>query len=173
MNRRMRFYLVILFVLLAICALWSVRHLTDERAAAQAAARDLADCRRHEERISRLRHRPALAADRERLSAEISAPIERAAKAAGIPTDRLVRISPEPPQRVGETSYKEKPTRVFLKNVSLRKVVTMAHGLMSSEEGLDLESIRLTAPSRDATAGTWSAELVFAYLIYEPQPTRL
>ena len=114
-----------------------------------------------------------MAAESERGSAEISAPIEGAAKAAGIPADRLVRISPEPARRVGETAYKEKPTRAFLKNVRLKALVATAHALGGPETGLDLKSLRLTAPSRDATEETWSAELLFTYLIYEPQRTPL
>jgi len=173
MNRRMRIYLVVLLVLLGVFAVMGLRHLADARAAAEGAAGDLADCRRHGRDIDRLRGRPAMAAERERGSAELSAPIEQAAKAAGIPADRLVRISPEPAQRVGETAYKEKPTRVFLKNSRLKALVTMAHALGAPETGLDLKSLRLTVPSRDATQGTWSAELVFAYLLYEPQRSRL
>ncbi len=173
MTRRMKVYLAVLFGLMAVVAFWSLHGLLAERAAARAAAKDLQDCRRHGVQIDRLRGQPALAAERERLSAEIAAPIERAAKNAGIPPDRLVRISPEPAQRVGETAYKEKPTRVLFKNVSLKQTVAMAHGLIRSEHGLDLKSVRLSAPSRDATAGLWSAELVFVYLIYEPQRTNL
>lgn len=173
MNARMRIYLVVFTVLLAVVAVWCVRWMLEERDAARAAAADLVTCHGFQAKITRLRNRPALAEDRERRSAEISGPIERAAREAHIPAEQLVRISPEPARRIGETPYKEKPTRVFLKDVSLTNVVTMVHGLTCGETGLDLKSIRLTAPSRDATAGTWSAELAFTYLIYEPQRTRL
>lgn len=169
MNRRMKVYIVIIFVLMAFIAAWSTSNLLAARATAMVAARNLEDCRRFEEQILRLRTRPALAAEHERLATEIVGPIEKAARQAGIPAERLIRISPEAAQRVGETAYKEKPTRVFLKNVTLQQVTAMAHGLMASEEGLGLKSLRLTVQSRDATTGTWSAELVFAYLIYEPQ----
>lgn len=173
MNRRMRAYLVVVFGLVAIVTLWSLGNLLGGRSAAQAAARDLEDCLKYEDQITRLRARPTLAADRERLATEIVGPIEQAAKTAGIPTERLVRISPEAAQRVCETAYKEKPTRVYLKSVTLQQVVSMAHGLTTREEGLNLKSIRLSALSREATTNLWSAELVFVYLIYEPQRTSL
>ena len=173
MNPRMKIYLVILFGLTGVATFWSLNSMLAERAAAQAAASELEDCHCFEAEIVRLRAKPALAAERERRSAEVTGPIERAAQAAGISADRLVRISPEPAQRVGETAYKEKPTRVFLKNVSLEQVVAMAYGLSRRDEGLGLKSMRLTAPSREATTGLWSAELVFVYLIYEPQHTNL
>jgi len=173
MKRRMVIYVAALCVLMTGCAVMALRHLSEARAAAETAAGDLDECQRYAGQIEHLRGRPTMAADRERLSAELSAPIERATREAGIPIDRLVRISPEPSRRVGDTAYKEKPTRVFLKNVRLKDVVEMAHRLTSAEAGLDLKSLRLTAPSRDATEGTWSAELVFTYFIYEPQRTQL
>jgi len=173
MNRRMYVYLSVLVVLLAVCAVWSVGYLADQRAVAREAAKDLTDCRRLADRIQILRHRPAMAADRERQSAELSGPIEQAARDAGIPTDRLVRISPEPARRLGESAYKEKPTRVSLRRVALKNLVTMIHALTDPTTGLDLKSLRLTATSRETPDGTWSAELVFIYLIYEPSGTRL
>lgn len=172
MNRRMTLYVVALYALLATAAGSSIHHLLQERAAARAAAIALSECRRHEAHILRLRARPALATDQERGSTDVSAPIEAAAKAAGIPADRLVRISPETARRVGETPYKEKPTRAFLRNVSLQEVVTMAHRLVGEDGGFDLKSLRLDA-ARGETAGRWSAELVLVYLIYEPAQSRL
>ena len=173
MTRRMKIQLAVLAVLLALATAWSLGRLLTEQAAACAAARDLADCRKFEADIVRLRVQPTLASERERQSTELAGPIEKAAKEAGIPADRLLRISPEPAQRVAETAYKEKPTRVFLKNVTLQQVVAMVHGLTRNEEGLNLKSIRLTALSREATTNLWSAELILAYLIYEPQKSSL
>jgi hypothetical protein len=172
MNLRMKVYLVLLFVLMGFITAWSVGNLLAARSAAEAAAKNLGDCRRFEQQIMRLRSRPALAAERERLATEIVGPIDKAARDAGIPAERLVRISPEAAQRVCETAYKEKPTRVFMRNVTLQRVTAMAHGLTAAEGGLNLKSLRLTAQSREASSGTWSAELVFSYLIYEPQAGR-
>jgi len=169
----MAIYLAALLVLLAVCAAWSLGDLADRRAGAQEAAKNLARCRWLARQIRTLRRRPARAAERERQSAELTGPIERAARDTGIPTDRLVRISPEPARRLGESAYEEKPTRVFLKRVTLEELVTMIHTLTDPETGLDLKSLRLAATSRDAAEGTWSAELVLTYLIYKPARTRL
>lgn len=169
----MAIYLAALLVLAATWAGWGLLRLAGARAAAEGAAHDLADCRRLGQEIGRLRDRPAAASDRERQSAEVTAPIERAAREAGIPAERIARISPEPAEREGESDYNRKPTRVLLKNVTLRQVAHVVHALGAGPAGLGLESVRLTAPSRDATEGTWSAELVFVYLVYEPRGTRL
>jgi len=169
----MAIYLAALLALLAVCAAWSLGDLAGQRAAAHGAAENLVRCRRLAGRIRALRRRPARAAERERQSAELTGPIERAARDAGIPSDRLVRISPEPARRLGESAYEEKPTRVFLKRVTLEDLVTMIHTLTDPERGLDLKSLRLAATSRGVAEGTWSAELVLTYLIYKPARTRL
>jgi len=168
----MAIYLAALLVLASAWTTWSLLRLGEARAATRGAARDLADCGRLEGEITRLRARPAAAVDRERRSGEVAGPIEKAAREAGVPVERIARISPEPAERAGETDYNRKPTRVLLKNVTLRQVGRMVHALGAGPAGLDLESVRLTAPSRDATEGTWSAELVFVYLVYEPQGAR-
>ena len=173
MNRRMTIYVLILYGLMAVVAFWSLGRMFEARAAARKAAADLAECNRYAEVIERLRVQPTVAAERERMNAEITGPIEKAARSAGIAADRLARISPEPAQRVGESAYKEKPTRFFLKNVTLQQVISMVYGLTESNEGLNLKSVRLAALSRDVPGGTWSAELVLAYLIYDPQRSSL
>jgi hypothetical protein len=83
-----------------------------------------------------------------------------------------VRITPQPPRRVEETVYKEKPTHVMLKDVSLQQVGQMVAALLNSDAGLAAKSIRLGAPRSDDTSALWSAELVVTYLIYDPPVTR-
>ena len=172
MNRRKTVLVGVLLALLVLLAGWSLSVMLQARAEAQEAARGLADCHRLAARIAALSQLPTLASDRERLGAELSARLEQAAQAAGIPTDRLIRIAPEPAQRVGDSAYKEKPTRVIVKNVGLAPLVAMIHRVTQAEGGWSLGSLRLTAPSRDATENLWTAELIFTYLVYEPLPTR-
>ncbi len=165
---------VLTLVLAALLGLWlggSLRHLAAARGRALAASEDLAECRRLADRIRLLRDRSRLAEDRERVPEQTTGRIEAAAKSAGISAARLVRISPEPARRVGETAYKEKPTRVLLRKVTLKQLVAMVHGLTRGEGMLRAKSLRLTAPSRNATDDLWDAELVLVYLIYEPPPT--
>jgi hypothetical protein len=168
MNRRKVILLGVLLALLIVTAAWSLSTMIESRDGAQAATLDLKECQRLAGRITLLGQQPTLASDRERQGAEINGPVEKAAQAAGIPADRLIRIVPEPAQRIGDGAYKEKPTRVFLKNVAPRSIATMVQKLTEGDGGLTLSSMRLTAPSRDATENLWTAELVFTYLVYEP-----
>jgi len=171
MRRSRLALLVILAGLLAVTAAWSYGHMVGERNGAAAAAVDLVECRRLAREIRQFSARPALAAERERLASEITGLVERAAQAAGIPPDCLSRIAPEPPRRLGDGVYKEKPTQALLRKVTVRQVVTFVHGLLTSDPGLRVPSIRLTAPREDEMEGRWAAEVIVTYLIYDPPRT--
>jgi len=144
------------------------------RAAALAGGEQLRACHACAAGIELLGRRPALVADREQRTAETAALVEKAAASAGIPPQQLLRISPEPPQRLGESPYKEKPTCLALRGVSMEQVVKLAHALETAETGLNTKSIRLTLNKNDAkgSADTWSAEIVLSYLIYEPKTAK-
>ena len=168
MTRRMVVLRVVLACLLGVTALWSYRHMARQKRLARAAAADLAECSRIAVAIGRTRRRPAMASDHERLAAETTTLIERSARSAGIAGHRLVRIAPQAPRRLGETVYREKPTRVLLKNIALRQLVVLIHSLMSADRGLNVRAIRVTAPRADDTGDRWNAEFVATYLIYDP-----
>ncbi len=172
MRRRSVIFFVVLAALLVGLVVWSHRFMAAQRSAAFAAREDARRCRQIATKIETLRRRPAMAADQERLSAETTGLTEQAARAAGITADKLARITPAPPRRLGETVYKEKPTQVLLKNVTLKQLVGMIHSLAGGQRGLHLKSIRLTAPRADDCGETWNAELVLTYLIYDPPSSR-
>jgi hypothetical protein len=121
--------------------------------------------------LEMLNRLPHLAAEDERVASETTASIEVAAKTAGIRPEALVRITPAMPQRLGDTVYKEKPTHIQLRNVTLAQVVRMMHAAVTSPQRLQPRSLRITAPERDDNGETWNAEIVVAYLIYEPLHT--
>ena len=172
MNRRRAILLLVLAGLLATAALWSYGTMAEQRAAMAAAANDLVACREIANRIEKLRRRPELAAQNQRDSSETIGLIETSARAAGITTAKLLRISPEPPRRLGDTVYMETPTRVELKNVTLEQLVKLVHGIAGDENPLHPRSIQVRAPSPRDTGRLWSAELVLTYLIYEPPRTQ-
>ena len=120
------------------------------------------------EKIERIAHRPKVAVDGARLAEETTGLIEGAAGAAGIPTAGLKQIVPQSSQRLGDTAYKEKPTLVLLRNVSLGQVTSLVHELIAWTSGLRAKSIRLTAPRPEDTGDRWNSDVVVTYLIYEP-----
>ena len=125
----------------------------------------LDQCVRAVRRIEDISRRPIQACDRELESSRITALIEQAAKAVRVvPT----RIAPEQPQAVEGSSYREKPTRVFLDNVSLQQVVDVIHRLAVGEQPLAAKSLRLSAVEEKSSDNLWKLELVVTYLIYDP-----
>ena len=168
MKKRTGILIVIMTVLLLVTMLWAYGRMCDSRAVTLAAQTDLGECRNVAAKIQRYRHQPTVALQHERLSAEITGMVEAAANSAGIAADKLIRITPEPPRRLEDTVYKEKPTNVLLKDVALKQLVVLLHDLLSAEKGLNDDWLRITASRRDDTGDLWSAEFVVTHLIYDP-----
>ncbi len=167
MMKRKGIQAALLAGLLAAVALWSGGVMMGARHRAIEAKQGLEGVQRCALAIEALRDRPTLAADRERLDGEMAGLIEKQASSLGM--SRPARISPEPPQRVGESSYKEKPTQVALRGVTIEQAVRFVHALCAADAALNVKSLRLTPPSVDNPAGKWSADVVLTYLIYSPR----
>ena len=168
MSRRQTILAACLLVLLAGSSFWGYAAMAAGRRRALHSSAQLAECRRLADRIDTLQNVPDRDAEPAQLVRKTTRRIEAAAKAAGIPADRLVGITPGPMQRLGDTVYKEKPTQVLLRQVTLRKLVGMIHSLLDAEQHLSPQSIRLSAASADDCGDLWNAEVVLTYLIYDP-----
>ena len=171
MNRRTLLLSLTLIALLGAAAAAAAIHLAGRRAAASQAAGDLVECRHLADQIRRLSARPRRASDHERLSSETSTLIEKAAAAAGVTGGRLVSIHPEPAQRVAESVYKEKPTRIVLRGVTVRQTVELMQRLAARENPLSVKSVNLTAATPQEDRDAWHADIVVTYLIYDPPHT--
>lgn len=163
---------LILFALLSavlwVAAAWSWVYLTDRRESALAADASMRDCRRLADEIRDLRDRPALASDQQEVAAETVRLIESAARSAGIPTDRIVSVSPGRARRLGDTPYQEQPTQVVLRRVQLEPLVKMAHRLITGQRAMRARALRLSAPQPGDTSDFWNAEMELTYLLYDP-----
>jgi hypothetical protein len=168
MTRRAAMAIVALVVLLLLMTLYTWGHLAAKRAGAMLADAELRECDRTASEIQRISRRPQLASEQERMSEETTGLIERVAKAAGIDVKSILRITPGSPQRIGDTVYKEKPTRILLKDVTLEQLTKLMHTLASSPQALQPKSVRLSTPNREDTGNLWGAEIEVTYLIYDP-----
>ena len=171
MNRRTLLLSLVLIGCLCAAAVAAAVHMGRSCSAARQAADDLAECRRLADQIRRLSARPRRASDHERLSSETSTLIEKAAAAAGVTGGRLVSIHPEPAQRVAESVYKEKPTRIVLRGVTVRQTVELMQRLAARENPLSVKSVNLTAATPQEDRDAWHADIVVTYLIYDPPHT--
>ncbi len=168
MTRRQATLIAVLAVLLAVLAGYSRQSLQAARAVAIAAETDLAACRKLARVLDTLDRDASRATDPSQRDVELRRNVERAAAAAGVPDDSLKRMIPESSTRVGDTPYKEHPTRIDLRNVTRRQIVTLLHSLLAAEDGLRIKTIRLTAPKPDDTTDLWNAEVLLTYLRYDP-----
>ena len=170
MNRQ-SLLIVMLIALLGASALWAHQRMASRQRLAEAAYENLQGSRHCAAQIESIRRRPAIAADSEAIGGEVQSAIEQSAATAGIEAARLSRITPESPQRLGDSVYKEKPTRVRLTDVTLEQLVTFLHTLGRRHVGLNARSIQLRAPRPADTGKLWIAEVVITHLLYDPPET--
>lgn len=167
-ERRMVLWVALLTGLLAANTWWAHGRMAAARQAALAAQEDVARCRQLAAALERLRTQPARAGQAERRVEELSARIEAAAQAAGIPPAQLLAIRPQPAVRLGPSPYTQKPTQVTLQAVRLEQLTRFVHGLTGGADGLWARSIRLSAPRGDEASEIWSAEVTVSEVLYAP-----
>lgn len=167
--QRTRAACVVLILSLGALGAWSLGQLRANRQAAAAAAADLAVCQDAATNINNLRRKPSLAGSEEMQLTELARLIEQAARTAQMSMDSLVRIWPEQARRVADTVYKEKPTHVLLRGVTLRQLIAFLHTLTDGDSGLRVKHIRLVTPRGDDAGSRWTAEATVTYLIYAPR----
>lgn len=172
MNRRKAILGGLFAASLLAAAVWAYGYMADARQRAIEAREGFVDCQKMAAQIEGYSQRPLLAAEREEQSAQTTALIEKAAKSAGITPKMLTHITPELPQRIGDSPYKEKPTAVRVENVSMQALVSMLHQLSSGPMPLTPKSLRLAVPRGDEATSGWTAEAVLTYMIYEPQKAK-
>ena len=168
MNRRRLVLFGLLVALMGIATVWAYDGMVSARRSAVDANDDLVACRRMTAGIESYQKRPVKAAEHVQLATETTGLIEKSAKDASIDLRNLIRITPEPPRRVGDTVYKEKITFVHLKNTTLKQLVALVHNLIGAQQKLQVKTIRIAAPQVDDTGSWWTVELSLTYLIYEP-----
>jgi len=159
--------IAVMVVMLLIAAIWNVDWMLDQRARAQFASRDLAACRQHSRVIESLRRKPTVASDKAVGIQELGERIGAALKRAKLSPSALEGVFPQKARRVGDSPYMKKPTSLSLRNVSLEQLGTFLYHL-TEDPGFSISDLRLRSPRSYAGNGTWNAEAVLTYLIYDP-----
>ena len=136
-------------------AAWGWFLLADASASATAAAQDARSARLLVERIEALRRTTAAVAASPQ--DDLRQRIARAATAAGVAQNGLEAIEEQPVSRSGDGAYQERPTRIVLRQVTLRQVVTFFHSLTAGAPAYHARELRLTAPREQERGGHWSA----------------
>lgn len=158
-----------LLATLSMTAMFAYGQLHSSKARSVQAKHDLALCLQLAKQIKSLSDRPHKAGSEEMQQTEITQRIEQAAIDSNIPSDRLIRIWPEAARRAGDSPYREKPTQVLLKEVTLQQMTTFFYILSTaSRNSLHLKSLRITAPRNEQNSNLWTAEATLTYFIFSP-----
>lgn len=133
-------------------------------------ATDLQRSRTLAKEISKLRSSPIIAGAADIDPTDISKRIDKAAKVALFTTDSITRISPEQPQRIADTPYRQRVTQVILRNVNLRQLLGFTTAISKLDGGMNIRSIRIVAPRSDnaSSAEIWAVEITLTYIYFDP-----
>ncbi|HET6880135.1 MAG TPA: hypothetical protein VFI31_08270 [Pirellulales bacterium] len=145
-----------------------------KQAAASAACENLEECKSVAADIKKLRLQPSKVTLHAHSASEVSSRLEEALKFAQLPASCLVRIDPQPARRLNGTDFKEQPTSLELRAVSIKQLVHLLYKLESSGAGLQTKSLQLTTPVKtqsDTTIETWNVQVVLTSLIFAPKKT--
>jgi hypothetical protein len=166
MNRQ-SWLVIIMMLLMCYITLHGWQLMSARKAAAESAGEDLGKCRRYAAAIRQLRKKPQIADGQEDLADNIRRIAQETAQAADIPSSSLKAVRSESPSRLGETAYKDKPTRIRLLKVTPRQAVKFVHAL-TNNHGLHPKAIEMAVPDRNSTENLWTVDIVVTYLIYDP-----
>jgi len=158
-RRRSQWSLPLLFFGLALLVAWSSHRQAVNRRRIQAAQTDLDRCRQLADRIQDLSAKPTRAwlksdSPRERLALHI----QQAAQAAQINESSIVSIEPLKGHQIGESAYMDELTKLQLRNLSLRQLVTFLKEVSAGQSGLRVDSLRLSAPRSGSDSADGEAE---------------
>lgn len=136
---------------------------------------DLVDCRSMAAQINRLRTVKQRALLKTKPADELNRKIASWAGLAEIQADRLVRIEPREPRRIGDTDYLEQVSELEIMQTELPKLIKLAQTAERSEDGLKVSAMRLSLPRSEVGREgieLWNVELTLTYLIYSPTSKR-
>jgi len=156
-------------LLLAGCAVASYSVMRSRADRFDRAAKSVQRCQELIDKIQRLKTAPKLAALKADSSTGLSERIELARDTIGIPQSSLIRIEHQPAVRLGRSQYRVTPTRVELKDVTLRELVQLAHSLADESNGLTVRDLAFSRGNRqDTPVERWEGEFTLTQLIFSP-----
>ncbi len=141
--------------------------LVGSRSAAVAAATDLHESQRLASRIRMLRAGPTSIAGAAGPEHDLRSRIAAAARSAGMRPASVGSIEEQPARRAGQSAYQARPTRVLLREVSLKEVITFLYALTDSTP-LTLDDIRLSAPNEADAGPHWNVQATLSTVVYTP-----
>ena len=161
---------LLLFVGLAVLALWLHGELGRAYRGALDAATNARICQEYSNRITELKTKPELISGKMSTTAQIAQSVEAAMQEADIPASKLVRVEPRSAIRFEKTPFLQQPSHLELHDVTMEQIVRFLY-ILSTKYRLEATDLRLHAPrSTQMESGPeiWNIELVLTNIIYSP-----
>ncbi len=156
-------------LLIVLAAYWS---MGASRHRLRTAHVQLRECEELAKEIQTLQDRPGFAALGIDSPRTITTRAQEAGERANLPPTALARIEPQSAVRLRDSDYRLRSTRLELRRVTLKQVLTFTLAMIDEAQGTTVRDIRLTA-SPGNLAGvkepeSWIGELVLTQLIFSP-----
>jgi len=162
----------LLCVVAAIAGLGaSYWHYSTNSIRLEVAVDNLRNCERLAQEIGSAQRSPQRASLTTWSQDDLGTAVESAAADARLARDRVLRIDPQAPKRLGKTDYLEQATEVELSAVTLRQLVDFLFAVAGRDDQLEIGTLRMRAPHEkgdSASPETWLADVVLTQRIYAP-----
>lgn len=154
---------------LVMIAAWSWLTMSDARAGAIAANDDLAECKALVESIRKINDRPPVIALEASSQAGISAEVEETVQAVGLPANSLRIVDPQEPERIGETQYENRSTRIEIEEATLRQILQFSEQMEAKNAGYRMRDLVLTVNENSSRSRElWDVEAVLTQTVFSP-----
>jgi hypothetical protein len=160
-----------LFVGLGLSAWW----YGQEVSRLETAAANLVECQRLATQIAAAQQAPQRASLETWSQDDLGTAVETAASESQLPRDRVLRIDPQSPRRLGKSDYLEQATEVEFSAVTLRQLVDFLFVVQSRDDQLEIGTLRLRVPHGvrgEQSPETWLADVILTQRIYDPTTPR-
>lgn len=155
---------------LLMIAAWTYTTMAAARASAIAANDDLAECQALVESIQKINDRPPVIALEASSQAGVSAEVDEVVRSVGLPAGSLRTIDPQEPERVGETQYENRSTRIVFEQATLRQILQFAQGLEAKNAGYRVRDLVLsTNENSSRSRELWDVEAVLTQTVFSPK----
>ena len=154
---------------LVIVAGWSYLDWQSAVARSESLQNELDRCVSRANRIHELNQNPRLASLAVESAAAMTQRAQSAVAAASMPVGNLASVEPGSPQRLQDSDYLLRPTRIELNRTSIEQLIRFCESLTGGSRRLTVRDIELKpAQSTDPLAELWVADITLTELVFSP-----
>lgn len=171
--RRQTILIGLMLALLIMGVGWCALDMLDKKASAERAANGLGEAKLIAKRVELLGNQDTVAStagnarDQEQ---DLARRIKAAADQARISGNWQRGIEYKRARRLGDTPYKQKPTAVMTRGLTLDQLSQLMYNL-TYQTPLSVTELSLKTPRGADPGNRWDADFTLTYLIYDPPDT--